>query len=61
MLNLLKNLAPGDKFYSLADPYEITWTVKSHPNEHVVLCRDSFGNEEVFDKDKIVRVIAYNV
>lgn len=60
MLNLLKNLAPGDKFYNLSDSYETTWTVKSHLNEHVVLCRDSFGNEEVFGKDKIVRVIAYN-
>ena len=61
MLNLLKNLAPGDKFYSLADPYDITWTVKSHLNEHVVLCGDSFDNTEEFDTDKIVRVIAYNV
>ena len=61
MLNLLKNLEPGDKFYSLADPYDITWTVESPPNEHVVLCRDSFGNTEEFDVDKIVRVIAYNV
>ena len=61
MLNLLKNLAPGDKFYSLSDPYETTWTVESPPNEHVVLCRDSFGYTETFDADKIVRVIAYNV
>ena len=61
MLNILKNLAPGDKFYNLSDPYETTWTVKSPPNEHVVLCKDSLDNEEVFDMHKIVRVIRYNV
>lgn len=61
MPDLLKNLLQGDRFYHLSDPYNMTWTVESPANNHIVLCRDTFDNLEEFNEDDLVWVIRRDV